>query len=203
MKMHTLRAGTAAFGALLLVAGGAAVASADDYGEEGVDVWVSVEPLPEPGTLAMTVAADWTTLTENGSTDLIRQFTGALPNVTVSDTRSDEEIPDGANWYVLGTASDFESTAGDIVTADHFGWDPALVGGSDEGDGVVSIGGEVETVLDGDRGLVDQELLFLATDLPSVEGGGAWTATADLFLRVPATVTAGDYHSVITLSLFE
>ena len=204
MNTNPLRAGAIAFGALMLVAAGGAAATADDqYGEEGVDVWVSVDPLPVPGTLALTVAADWTTLEEDGSTDLVRQFTGELPNVTVSDTRSDDEIPDGANWYVLGTADDFESTAGDIVTADHFGWSPQLVGGSDEGDGIISVGGDVETVLDGDRGLVDQELLYLAIDVPAVDGGGAWTATADLFLRVPATVTPGDYHSVITLSLFE
>lgn len=204
MKNHLLRAPAVAFGALLLVAGGGAVASADDnYGDESVDVWVSVDPLPVPGTLALSVAADWTTLAEDGSTDLIRQFTGALPHVTVTDTRSADEIPDGANWYVLGTASDFESGVGDIITADHFGWSPQLVGGSDEGDGIVSVGGDVETVMENDRGLVDQELLYQAFDLPAVAGGGAWTATADLFLRVPSTVTPGDYHSVITLSLFE
>ena len=202
MNKNVLRVGAITLGALLLASAGSAIAAAEEYGDEAVEVLVSVEPLALPGTLALSVAASSMTLSENGSTEAVRQFTGVLPNVTVTDTRSAEEIPDGANWYVLGTASDFNSIGG-TITADHFGWVPQLVSGSDEGDGVVSTGGDVDTVLDGDRGLVDQELLYQTFDVPAVDGGGSWTANANLFLRVPGSVSPGQYSSVITLSLFE
>lgn len=199
----TVRYGVGTLGtALLIFAGGAVAAADDERGQDSVDVSVNIEKTREPGTLALTVAASATSLHENDSTDAVRQFTGTLPNVTVTDTRTASEIPDGADWYVLGTASDFTSGAGSI-DAGHLGWSPTLVSGSPEGDGVVSVGGDVETVLDGDVGLKDLELLYLGDDLPAVEGGGSWTASADLFLRVPADVAPGDYRSVITLSLFE
>ncbi|SIO11376.1 hypothetical protein SAMN05443544_3790, partial [Agromyces cerinus subsp. cerinus] len=52
-------------------------------------------------------------------------------------------------------------------------------------------------------GLVDQELLAMADDSAEIATEGSWTATADLFLRTPATVAAGDYTARMTLSLFE
>ncbi|QAY59896.1 hypothetical protein ET475_07750 [Microbacterium protaetiae] len=200
MKRNLLRIGAVSFGALVLVCAGSAVALADD--QDSVDVFVDVAPVETPGVLALSVDSGETTLTESGSTDAVRQFTGVLPNVTVTDTRTAEEIPDGANWYVLGSVSDFTSDDA-TISADHFGWSPHFVGGDDEGDGVVSVGGDVETVLDGQRGLVDQELLYLGDALPAVDGGGSWTANADLFLRVAASTTPGEYASVVTLSLFE
>ena len=194
----------AVVGAALLV-GVAGAAIADEYGDQDVDVNVAITELDEPGVLAMSVAGSSTTLTEDGSTATVRQFTGALPTVTVTDTRTAEEIPDGAFWYVLGSSSDFTGDAGQpAIGAGHLGWAPSLIDGGESG--LVAAGDEVDTVLDTGPnavGVVDQELLAMAFDSEAVASEGSWTATADLFLRTPATVTPGDYTATITLSLFE
>ncbi|RFS43754.1 hypothetical protein D0Q02_09340, partial [Micromonospora craniellae] len=81
-----------------------------------------------------------------------------------------------------------------------------LVDGDDSG--LVSEGEEVVTVLDeptqpgNNVGLVDQELLVSTFDSGAV-AGGAYSVDADLFLRTPADVAAGEYTSTLTLSLFE
>ena len=76
----------------------------------------------------MTVASSATTLTENGSSATIRQFTGTLPTVTVTDTRVfPERIDQSAFWYVLGTSSDFAGDAAQPnIPAANLGWAPAL-----------------------------------------------------------------------------
>ncbi|WP_223884387.1 hypothetical protein [Micromonospora craniellae] len=51
-------------------------------------------------------------------------------------------------------------------------------------------------------GLVDQELLVSTFDSGAV-AGGEYSVDADLFLRTPADVAAGEYTSTLTLSLFE
>ncbi|MET4156920.1 hypothetical protein [Agromyces sp. PvR057] len=198
------RCSAAAVGAALLV-GIAGAAIADEYGDADVDVNVAISELDEPGVLAMSVAGSSTSLTEDGSTDTVRQFTGALPTVTVTDTRTAEEIPDGAFWYVLGSSSDFTGDAGQAaIDAGHLGWAPSLIDGGESGQ--VSAGDQVDTVLDSGPnavGVVDQELLAMAFDSEAVAPEGSWTATADLFLRTPATVAPGNYSGTITLSLFE
>ena len=198
------RCSVAVVGAALLV-GVAGAAIADEYGDQDVDVNVAITELDEPGVLAMSVAGSSTTLTEDGSTATVRQFTGALPTVTVTDTRTAEEIPDGAYWYVLGSSSDFTGDAGQpAIGAGHLGWAPSLIDGGESG--LVAAGDEVDTVLDTGPnavGVVDQELLAMAFDSEAVASEGSWTATADLFLRTPATVAPGDYTATITLSLFE
>lgn len=195
----------AALAGILLLGGVATAASAAEYGENDVDVDVTIAELDEPGVLAMTVAGTSTTLTETGSTATVRQFTGRLPAVTVTDTRTAEEIPDGAGWYVLGSASDFTGDAGQApIGADHLGWTPALVDGGDAG--LVAEGDQVDTVLDEGPdavGLVDQELLALALDSEAIATEGSWTVEAGLTLKTEAGVAPGDYSSVLTLSLFE
>ncbi|MCI9857415.1 hypothetical protein [Microbacterium proteolyticum] len=194
-----------ALGAALLTAVAGPAVADENHGDQDVDVNVSIAELTEPGVLAMTVAGTSTDLTENGSTELVRQFTGTLPTVTVTDTRSADEIPDGAGWYVLGSASVFTGETGqNPIGADHFGWTPRLIDGGDSG--LVTEGDQVDTVLDdGDDavGLVDQELLALALGSGAVAEEGQWTASADLFLRTDSTVEAGDYTGRLTLSLFE
>ncbi|WP_404429919.1 hypothetical protein LG299_10395 [Microbacterium lacus] len=205
-----LRVALAALGALILTAAGTAAATAaDPVGDDSdVDVTVSITELTEPGVLAMTIAGTAATLTESESGDpLIRQFTGQLPTVTVTDTRTAEEIPAAAAWYVLGTASDFTGDAGQSpIDAGHLGWAPRLIDGGDSG--LVTEGPEVATVIDDDAapnnvGLVDKELLAGAWNSSEIATEGSWTATADLFLRTDTTVSAGDYTSTLTLSLFE
>ncbi|HEY9324743.1 MAG TPA: hypothetical protein VIP50_07415 [Agromyces sp.] len=205
-----LRVTAVTFGALMLTAAGAAAANAaDPVGDEStVDVNVAVTELTEPGVLAMTVGGTSVTLAESGSTELVRQFTGTLPTVTVTDTRTAEEIPEGAAWYVLGSSTDFVGDAGQPgIGAGHLGWTPALIDGGESG--LVAIGDEVDTVIDDDAdpannvGLVDQELLASAWNSGEVASEGAWTANAGLFLRTESSVAAGNYSSTLTLSLFE
>jgi hypothetical protein len=182
-------------------------ASADPADPAQVEVTVDITEIKEPGVLALTVAGNAVSLQENGSDLLIRQFTGTLPTVTVTDTRTLEEIPAGSAWAVLGSSSDFTGTAGQApIGAGHLGWKPRLINGGDTG--LVSEGEEVVTVLDeptqpgNNVGLVDQELLVSTYDSAEVTGG-AYTVNAGLTLRTPAGVAAGSYRGTLTLSLFE
>ncbi|WP_137844770.1 hypothetical protein [Microbacterium sp. 2FI] len=193
-------------GALMLTGVAAAAVAEESYGDHDVDVHVSISEIDEPGVLAMSVAGSSTALAETGSTPTIRQFTGSLPTVTVTDTRTPDEIEPGVGWYVLGTSSDFVGDAGQpAIGAEHLGWAPSLIDGGESGQ--IAEGDVVDTVMDAGSpdavGLVDQELLALAYDSQAVAGESRWTATANLFLRTPATVEPGDYAATITLSLFE
>jgi len=205
---NTTRVGLAVLAAALMTTSGAAVAAvaADpvDDGQVGIDV--EITPQEGPGDLVLTVTPGRATLTEQGSTGDVRQFTGVLPQVTVTDTRDAEQTADGAQWSVLGSASEFTTADGGVIDAKYLGWSPRLVSGDED---AISVGGDVDGALQGDvgseqsRGLKDQELLYLSDADALPEGGVSSTATADLTLRVPATVTAGQYSSTITLSLFE
>ncbi|MFC8304907.1 hypothetical protein ACFUCV_14655 [Specibacter sp. NPDC057265] len=194
----------AAGAALLLGVAGAAVAEVN-YGDQDVDVNVQIPELNVPGVLAMTVSGTSATLAESGSSATVRQFTGTLPTVTVTDTRSVDEIPAGAGWYVLASSSDFTGETGQApIGAEHLGWAPRLIAGGDSG--LVAEGDVVDTVMDSGPdavGLVDQELLALAFDSAAIAQEGQWTANADLFLRTSATVAPGNYTANLTLSLFE
>ncbi|WP_157002420.1 hypothetical protein [Agromyces laixinhei] len=189
----------------MLLAGVAGIAMAAEPDDAGVDVNVSIAEISEPGVLALSVADTTTTLTEEGSTATVRQFTGTLPTVTVTDTRTADEIPDDAFWSVVGSSTDFTGDAGQpTIGAGHLGWAPNLIDGGDSGQ--VTEGDQVDTVLDAgpdNVGLVDQELLAMAFDSGDIAAEGQWTANASLFLRTPATVAAGDYTARLTLSLFE
>lgn len=199
-----IRASAVTLGCLMMGGVATAAVAAEPVGDDsGVDVSVEVSDVTTPGVLAMTVDGSSTTLTESGSTGTVRQFVGSLPTVTVTDTRTADEIPAGAYWYVVGTSSAFVGDAGQAeITADHFGWTPDVA--DPDGTGNVAAGPQVDTVLDGppnNVGLVDQELLALAGD--SATAVGSWKADADLFLKVPVTTDPGTYTSTLTLSLFE
>lgn len=191
-------------GGLMLVGVGSAAFAAypDAEDSSGVDVKVDIAQV-QNGALSLTVANTETTLTESGSTAEYRQFTGALPNVTVTDTRT--EVPEGVYWYVTGQAGTFVGASGQpAITADHLGWSPALV---TTGNGEVAAGDEVGTVLDpapNNVGLTGEELLALSLDsATSTAASGQWTANADLLLKTPVDVAPGSYTSLLTLSLFE
>lgn len=202
MNRTAVRIGAAAFG-LMMFTGLAATttAAADEHGTNDVDVTVDIAPIRVPGVLAMSVAANTAPLTENGSDNTARVFTGALPTVTVTDTREADEIPAGAAWYVLGSASDFTSTGGDTIGAENLGWAPQLIDGGESG--LVAEGDPVAPELDGGPGLVDQELLAMAADSTEIASEGSWTASANLTLMTDPDVEAGTYHASLTLSLFE
>jgi hypothetical protein len=196
--------------AMAVLVGGMALpspASAEPGDSEDVRVTVEVTEIREPGVLALTIAGDSVALSEDGSTLLIRQFVGTLPTVTVTDTRTPEEVPAGAAWAVLGNATEFVGNAGQpAISAGHLGWRPNLIDGGDAGQ--VTEGEEVVTVLDeptqpgNNVGLQDQELLVSTFDSAAVTGD-SYTVNANLFLRAPADVAPGTYTSTLTLSLFE
>lgn len=182
-------------------------AMAEPGDDASVRVTVDINEITEPGVLALSIAGDAVALSEDGSTLLVRQFVGTLPAVTVTDTRTSDEVPDGASWAVLGSATDFEGGSGQApIAADHFGWKPRLLDGGETG--LVTEGEEVVTVLDeqtlpgNNVGLVDQELLVSAFDSEAV-ASDSYSVDADLYLRTPVEVAAGEYSSTLTLSLFE
>ncbi|WP_395242700.1 hypothetical protein ACGGZK_10990 [Agromyces sp. MMS24-K17] len=197
------RCAMVAAGAVVLAGVATAASAEEQYGGEDIDVSVEIAEIDEPGVLALSVAGGAVQLTESGTTPTVRQFTGTLPTVTVTDTRTAEEIPDDAFWYVLGSATDFQGSAGQSpIPASLLGWVPALIDGGESG--LVSEGDPVAGGLDaGGRGLVDVELLAMAASSEAIAGEGQWTATADLKLRTPASVEPGSYTSTLTLSLFE
>ncbi|WP_395242766.1 hypothetical protein ACGGZK_11335 [Agromyces sp. MMS24-K17] len=201
-RSFVLRASAAAFGGVLL-SGVAGLAVADEYGSDDIDVQVEIAEIDEPGTLALTVASDSVHLQEQGSTATVRQFTGSLPSVTVTDTRDAGDV--GTGWYVLGTATAFAGSAGQpAIDAGHLGWTPHLIDGGASGS--VAEGEQVDTILDSGPdavGLVGQELLALLADPSASTVEGQWTANAELFLRTPASVEPGGYASTLTLSLWE
>jgi hypothetical protein len=179
----------------------ASAATADQVGDDtNVDVSVEIEGDVDPGNLAFSVAAGSTTLAEaeESTVEGTREFNGALPEVTVADTRT--EVPEGAFWYVLGSASDFTGDAG-TIGAENLGWAPALVDGGETG--LVAEGEPVEPALEEGPGLVDQELLVSTFDSTEVNPEGSWTVGANLTLRTAEDVAPGAYNSTITLSLFE
>lgn len=189
-----------------LMGGVAGLAVAEEnHGDAEVGVSVEIAELNTPGVLAMSVAGSAATLVEDGSTATVRQFTGTLPTVTVTDTRDPASIPEGAGWYVIGSSTDFTGAAGQPgIGAGHLGWAPALIDGGEAG--LVAEGEQVDTVMDSGQdnvGLVDKELLALAIDSQAIAQEGQWSVNAGLFLRTPATVAAGDYTAQLTLSLFE
>ena len=205
-KGAALRTAAGVLGGLMLVGVGSAAFAAYPDPTSGSDVDVNVDiAAVENGALSLTVDANATSLAETGSTASYRQFTGTLPNVTVTDTRTD--VPAGVFWYVTGQASSFVGATGQPdITADHLGWAPALVNPAN-GDDVVE-GPAVDTSLDpttpNNVGLVGEELLALnLSDSQAAATAGQWTANAGLVLKTAVDVAPGAYTSTLTLSLFE
>ncbi|MFI6741685.1 hypothetical protein ACIBI9_53000 [Nonomuraea sp. NPDC050451] len=192
--------------ALAAGVGVAGPAAADDDPGKGIDVSVTIEPNTTPGQVSMTVADNGgVALQENGSNAAARQFVGTLPTVTVTDTRRPEDIPAGDFWAVVGQAGEFTATSGSAppIGPQYLGWRPRLLSGSSSG--AVEAGEPVSSVIsDGSGaptvGLQGQELLVSTAN--SADEIGTWQVNADLALRTPADVAAGEYHSTLTLSLF-
>ncbi|WP_169985029.1 hypothetical protein [Microbispora sp. H10836] len=205
MKINRTALAASVLGFALAGAGVATPALADDPGS-GIDVSVNIEPTTTPGQLSMTVADNnGVSLQENGSDAAARQFTGTLPTVTVTDTRTPEEIPQGEYWAVVGQASQFVASDDPAKTIgpEYLGWKPRLL--SDSSTGAVSAGEPVSSVVsDGtgapNVGLEGQELLVSTAN--SADEIGTSQVNADLALRTSVDVAAGEYHSTLTLSLF-
>jgi hypothetical protein len=183
---------------------GAAPALADPG---DVDINVTIDEVSVPGKLTMTVAANnGVTLTENGTDAAARQFTGETPTITVTDTRRPQDIPAGSFWAVVGQASQFTPTGGTGTAfgPQYLGWAPHLLTGTQTG--AVAAGEPVSSVIsDGTGaptvGLKGQELLVSTAN--AADETGSWQVNADLTLRTPVGVPAGQYKSTLTLSLFD
>ncbi|WP_099046955.1 hypothetical protein [Microbacterium testaceum] len=222
MRMSTglaARLVVATTGCLLLM-GTASAAYANQVGSgTDVDVSVDIAPVVAPGSLTLTVAGTTAALAETSSGSAAqRAFAGDLPKVTVTDTRTAAEISSGLTtgqsrwWYVTGQATAFSGPSGATIPAANLGWTPALVGS--DGDGNVAPGDVVvphpdaatnSPADDNNTGLVSGDLLYAGLDSAALVSAGQTqsSATAHLLLKAPATVAPGEYHSTLTLSLFE
>lgn len=121
------------------------------------------------------------------------RFGGALPTVSVTDSRSNAQAGDGG-WTVSGQAEDF-STGSQILRAGHLGWTPGLLTTKPG----VTPGSPVGTVLGGGEGLGAPATLATATSDGRL---GTTDLTADLALEVPVDTRAGEYAGALTVSLF-
>src|SRR5690606_30770756 len=131
-RSHAGRAAVAGGLALALLGSGAAVAFAEDVplgGGGAVPLVLDVDDTE--GALYLTVdTATPVVLTEGAAIGEHRTFTGVLPTVTVTDTRTD--IHDGVAWSVVGAAGDFTHAddPATTISGDRLGWTPRLVGDS-------------------------------------------------------------------------
>ncbi|MDR2453200.1 MAG: hypothetical protein LBD51_01315 [Bifidobacteriaceae bacterium] len=207
-KLDMSRLAAAGLGGLLLCGVGGMAFADPEFDDEAVAVMVEIDPL-DTGVLSMSAASNQTSLAERTSADSsLREFAGVLPDVTVSDTRTN--VPAGVGWYVLGTATAFQGdgTQPDIPAA-NLGWEPILDDAVDPGS--VAAGDLIGTALDAvpGRGLAGGadpgggELFAWTDDSAAIAHEGSWTARANLVLKTPASIAPGDYQSVLTLTLFE
>ena len=185
----------------------APIAVADEVelgGDAGIGIVVDV---PAAGALSMTV--DTTTpvvLAETTSADPDnRAFTGTLPTVTVTDTRTD--IEPGVGWSVVGQSSDFVHVDDPAVTigGDNLGWTPELVDEPANNESVAP-GEVVESAAEGGDGLaVGTDFLIWSFDSQeSQDTSEEHKANAELRLVAPAAdLVSGQYEATLTLSLFE
>lgn len=161
---------------------------------DGVPIEAEI-PEGEDGVLALTVADFGETVQLSAPENLgdRLRLTGALPEVTVTDSRTADQAGAGG-WAVSGQADTFVSS-GQRITADHFGWTPQVLTPR----AGLTAGGAVATVLDGGPGLATP------ARLASADAEGRWgsaTLGAGLKLEVPVDTQPGTYTGMLTLSLF-
>lgn len=147
------------------------------------------------GVLALSVDDDGSgvTLAQAANRGDRLRFTGGLPTVTVTDSRSVAQAG-ASGWAVAGQAYAF-SSGSRTLDADHLGWRPFV---RDPREGVAA-GALRPTVLGGGEGLIVPGRLASATPHGRF---GSTTMGADLFLEVPVDTAPGTYEGALTLSLF-
>ncbi len=164
--------------------------------EGGVPLLATVpEQGEQDGSLALTIAdfGDGVRLDGGANVGDRLRFSGALPTVTVTDSRTDTQVGDGG-WTVSGQSSDL--TAGSqVLRAQNLGWTPGVLSGRDG----VAPGSSVATALAGGPGLATPATLATAT---SAGRSGSTDVTADLTLETPVDTRAGEYAGTLTVSLF-
>ena len=149
----------------------------------------------ENGVLAMTVAefgAGIALSAPQNVGDRLR-FTGELPEVAVTDSRTAQQAGLGG-WTVAAQAQPFTS-GGQTIQADHLGWVPKVLTPR----AGLAAGDALTTALDGGSGLSTAGELASA----STEGRfGSAKLGAGLQLEVPVDTQPGSYSSVLSISLF-
>lgn len=147
-----------------------------------------VASIVEQGDLSITVAGDTVILPPSVVSQDGQWFetSGPINAVTVTDLR-----PGSPGWNVSGQASAFTGPSG-TFGSENLGWTPSV--GSTSVGQVVTAGDPVAPGV----GLASARTL--AASAPGVSRGAA-TLGADLALRVPVTVAAGTYTSVLTLTV--
>ncbi|WP_419995732.1 DUF6801 domain-containing protein [Streptomyces boninensis] len=137
-----------------------------------------------PGTLSMTQAGNAVALSEveEGKGGL---SSGALNAVTVKDDRNGNK-----GWSLTGKVTDFTGSAG-TIPGDNLSWKPSCD----------TAPGSASTCAPGTEGKVGATGATLASAADAEKTGGTFTVGAGLNLDVPATAKAGDYKSVLTLTL--
>lgn len=145
--------------------------------------------IPDQGGLAVAVGAASVDL---GSAELDATLThlgasGALPTITVADTR-----PGNPGWALTAAVSDFVAGPA-VLDGRYLGLTPRLLSTGPDQD--VTVG---TAVTPGD-GFTDGTTLASAS-----AGGGLGTVTVggDLELRAPTSTVAGDYVAKVTVTVF-
>ncbi|MBU4337232.1 MAG: DUF1593 domain-containing protein [Actinobacteria bacterium] len=121
------------------------------------------------------------------------RFDGALPAISVTDTRSASQAGE-SGWTVSGRATAFTSGA-DQFSSEYLGWHPWA---QDLRDGV-TLGPPVDGSLRGGPGLAAPATLISVASQARL---GTATAQADLRLEIPVDTPEGAYSARLTVSLF-
>lgn len=162
---------------------------------DGIPVRAVVPERDGDGHLALTVApyGDAVELSAADNAGDRLRFSGDLPEVTVTDSRSAERAGQGG-WAVSGQADTFRS-AGQSVSAAHLGWTPTVLTPRPG----LSAGASVATALDDGPGLAGARRLASA----NAEGRyGTAKLGAELAFDVPVDTQPGSYTGMLTVSLF-
>lgn len=174
--------------------GPTAAASGETHDQESIELAATIAPAGE-GHLVLTISGDGSpvrlaeaTLTENR-----RLFTGDLPEITVSDSRAEDQARE-SGWAVAGQATPL-TAASNRIEAGNLGWAPALL---DQRAGVAA-GDPVAPTLSGGPGLQAPQQLVAATPQGRF---GTVRSTAALRLEVPEDTAPGTYTGEVTVSLF-
>ncbi|MCR2819676.1 hypothetical protein NQ166_12655 [Microbacterium sp. zg.Y1090] len=162
---------------------------------DGIPIEATVPEGQEPGTLALTVDeyGDRVELSEVRNAGTSLRFDGALPTVTVTDSRTDAQA-DGGGWQVTGQVGDFTADEATVASS-HLGWTPRVVTPRPG----VAAGGTVATAPQGGPGLSSPARLAGAD---SDGRAGSTALTAGLRLDLPVETPSGTYRATMTLSLF-
>lgn len=155
----------------------------------------AVVPEGENGVLALTVADDGSgvSLAEAANAGDRLRFTGQLPAVTVSDSRTVAQA--GAGGWAVSAQAYTLSSEHRSLGAEALGWTPR----AEETRAGLTAGASVATALSDGPGLATPAQLASAD---ATGRFGSATLGADLVLEVPVDTQPGTYTGTLTLSLF-